>query len=132
MSTVNNGAMESRNGARKEGGYEEMEDKWKYNDMRQKKQEEKDKEETDKEEKKRQEEDCNDHLEYWRKKRQDRGKEDAKDEEVRKAKARRVPSTPTQAEVEEHLPLHMPYRDWCPFCVAAEGTQNHSRRATTD
>ena len=116
MSTVNDGVTGSPSESKGEGEDEEREDKGKENDMEEKKQEEEDKE----------------NLEYWRKKRQDQGEGDAKEEEVRKVKAGRIPSTPTQAEVEEHLPLHMPYRDWCPVCVAGEGTQNQSRRATTE
>ena len=39
---------------------------------------------------------------------------------------------PTKAEMAEHLPLHMPYRDWCPVCVAGGRVQSHSRRATAE
>ena len=35
-------------------------------------------------------------------------------------------------EMEEHLPLHIPYRPWCPVCVAGEGVQHQSRQATLE
>ena len=38
-------------------------------------------------------------------------------EEARSARKVRVPRTPTQAEINDHLPLHLPYREWCPHCV---------------
>ena len=38
----------------------------------------------------------------------------------------------TKVETDEHLPLHLPYMDWSPVCVAGEGVQSHSRRATAE
>ena len=43
-------------------------------------------------------------------------------------KAGRIPRTPTQKEVEEHEPLHVDYKDWCPICVAGEGNHDHHRK----
>lgn len=42
------------------------------------------------------------------------------DEEVKKAVVMRRPYTPTQKEIEEHMPLHIPFRAWCPHCVARQ------------
>ena len=39
---------------------------------------------------------------------------DDETKEVRKPKAGRIPEAPTKRELEEHLPLHMPYKAWCP------------------
>ena len=46
----------------------------------------------------------------------------------------RVPKTlfnpllPSKREVEEHNLTHLPYRNWCPVCVAAKGKeQGHPR-----
>ena len=61
--------------------------------------------------------------------------EESKEEEqsdTRKPKPGRIPGTPTKAELAEHLPLHVPYREWCPVCVAGEGIQNQSRMATAE
>ena len=38
------------------------------------------------------------------------------------------PDAPTKQELEEHLPTHLPYRSWCPHCVAGRGI---SRRHAT-
>ena len=35
------------------------------------------------------------------------------------------PYTPTQQEIAEHMPLHLPYRAWCPHCVAGRGVTGH-------
>ena len=52
--------------------------------------------------------------------------------EVRKPKVGRIPTAPTKRELEDHLPLHMPYKAWCPVCVAGEGIHNQSRQTPTD
>ena len=43
-----------------------------------------------------------------------------------------MPSAPTKKELEEHLPLHVPYKSWCPVCVAGEGIHNQARRTTEE
>ena len=43
-------------------------------------------------------------------------------EESRKPQIAKRPITPSRAEVESHLPLHLEYRSWCPHCVAGKGT----------
>ena len=42
-------------------------------------------------------------------------------EETRAHKLAARPYTPTKAEWEEHLPLHLNYRNWCEDCVRAKG-----------
>ena len=34
------------------------------------------------------------------------------------------PGLPSNAEVEHHNLTHLPYRSWCPFCVAARRKNN--------
>ena len=50
--------------------------------------------------------------------------------ECRKQKVGRIQTAPTQKELQEHLPLHVPYRAWCPICVAGEGIHNQARKST--
>ena len=40
------------------------------------------------------------------------------EEEARPVKSSRDPRCPSQAKRDEHEPTHMPYRSWCPECVA--------------
>ena len=40
------------------------------------------------------------------------------EEFYRKPRVIKRPNAPTKQEVEDHLPLHLPYRSWCPDCVA--------------
>ena len=46
----------------------------------------------------------------------------------RKPKIGTRPHTPTKAEVEEHNPLHVHYRTWCPHCVAGRSISRQHRR----
>lgn len=39
-----------------------------------------------------------------------------------------MPQAPTREELEDHLPLHIPYRAWCAVCVRGAG--NHDPRRT--
>ena len=48
-------------------------------------------------------------------------------EEARAPRIARRPNTPTKAEVEEHMPLHIHYRSWCPHCVAGKGIPHQHR-----
>ena len=50
---------------------------------------------------------------------------------VRKPRVPRSPLAPTKAEVEEHMPLHVDFRSWCPHCVAGKGI-SHQHTATHD
>ena len=35
--------------------------------------------------------------------------------------------TPTKADIEEHLPLHLNYRSWCSHCVSGRGLSTQHR-----
>ena len=39
------------------------------------------------------------------------------EEEAQKAKIKKIPLMPTQAEIDEHCATHVPFRSWCEFCV---------------
>ena len=43
-------------------------------------------------------------------------------DEARANRGLRQPKAPTQKEIDEHLPTHLPYREWCPQCVAGQAT----------
>ena len=49
-------------------------------------------------------------------------------EEAKIAKPMRDPGQPTSAEREAHEATHLPYRSWCPVCVAGR-RDNPSHRA---
>ena len=51
----------------------------------------------------------------------DPAQEDMEDEEAPKIVVKRRPYMPTQKEIDEHMPTHIPYRSWCPHCVAGKG-----------
>ena len=57
----------------------------------------------------------------------DEGDEDDTEDEVRRPWVKRRPDAPTQREREEHLPIHLPYRSWCPHCRAGAGCSNHHK-----
>ena len=43
------------------------------------------------------------------------------------------PGRPTAAEVAEHNTVHMPYRSWCPSCVAGKARDRcHKRRGDSE
>ena len=44
--------------------------------------------------------------------------EEAQEEEAKVPKPARDPGAPTQAMIEAHAALHLPFRSWCPHCVA--------------
>ena len=46
--------------------------------------------------------------------------------------AKRRPSAPTKQDVDEHLPLHLEYRDWFEECVAGRGHAAAHRRKPED
>ena len=43
------------------------------------------------------------------------------EDENREPRKMNRPHAPTKAELDEHLPLHLTYREWCPHCVAGKG-----------
>ena len=48
--------------------------------------------------------------------------------ETRAARALRTPEPPTDAARMLHNRTHVPYRDWCPFCVASRGRSSPHRK----
>ena len=54
---------------------------------------------------------------------------DVRKADVRRPKAIPSPSEPTAKEIELHNLSHMPYRSWCPFCIA--GRRNNSGHRAT-
>lgn len=48
-------------------------------------------------------------------------------EEGRRPVVRKGPDQPTAAEVSEHRKTHVPYRNWCPHCVAGRGRNDPHR-----
>ena len=52
-------------------------------------------------------------------------------EEAKVAKVARDPSAPTRQEVEAHEATHLPYRSWCPICVAGR-RDNAPHKSLTD
>ena len=50
------------------------------------------------------------------------------EEDVEKIKVASDPKLPSQQEVDEHRCTHVPYRDWCRWCVLGRGRGlQHSR-----
>ena len=62
------------------------------------------------------------------------GKEETKEEEEERfdsvdpedttVKIHKGPVKPSQEEVDRHVVTHLPYRSWCPICVAARGKED--------
>ena len=67
-------------------------------------------------------------LEYveWAKRLVDEGEEERA--EGRRAAAKKEPYRPTLQEWREHRLTHLPYRDWCPDCVAGKCADDPHRR----
>ena len=47
-------------------------------------------------------------------------REGAAEEEGLIPRIKKVVTMPTAAEVEQHMATHIPFRDWCPHCVAGK------------
>ena len=56
----------------------------------------------------------------------------AEDDEARMPRVGRRPLLPTKAEIEEHFPLHLQYRDWCEHCVRGKGRLAQHRVEPSD
>ena len=52
--------------------------------------------------------------------------------ETRAARALRTPEPPTDAARMAHNATHVPFRDWCPFCVASRGRSFPHRRVVVN
>ena len=50
-------------------------------------------------------------------------------DEARHPRTRRPLDAPTREEWNTHMVTHLPYRSWCPWCVAARGKSNPHLRA---
>ena len=48
-------------------------------------------------------------------------------DEIPRMKLRVTERPPSKAAVEQHNRLHMPYRSWCPVCVAAKAVDSQHR-----
>ena len=57
---------------------------------------------------------------------------DIENEEAQKAKPMRDPGAPTQAEIDAHNVTHLPFRAWCPACVAGKSRDRPHRKAEVD
>ena len=59
--------------------------------------------------------------------------EESETEEARRIRIqRRKARAPTLREQEEHNRTHLPYRSWCPTCVAGRGVQDGHRQKDED
>ena len=55
--------------------------------------------------------------------------EEGEVEEAKVAKPARDPGAPTKAEIEAHEATHLPFRSWCPTCIAGRrDNPPHTRR----
>ncbi len=50
------------------------------------------------------------------------------EEEGQEAKVRREEELPSKEEVRKHMATHVPFRSWCPFCVAGKAKNNQHRK----
>ena len=58
---------------------------------------------------------------------------DIEEEEARLVKRPHDPGNPTRKDLEEHLPLHWPFRPWCRHCVQGRGVASpHKSRSDED
>ena len=52
--------------------------------------------------------------------------------EMRTARTLRIPEPPTDAARMAHNATHVPFRDWCPICVASRGRSSTHRRVVVN
>ena len=58
---------------------------------------------------------------------------EVEEEEAQSADAQKTPMLPSQAEIDEHNITHLPFRNWCPFCIRGRGlSSGHFARKTTE
>ena len=53
--------------------------------------------------------------------------EEQESEEARAPEVLRDPGAPTKKEMEEHYTTHLPFRSWCPHCVAGKAQDRPHR-----
>ena len=58
--------------------------------------------------------------------------EDKPSEEARPPEVLRDPGAPTKRELEEHSTTHLPFRSWCPHCVAGKAQDRPHRMKKED
>ena len=58
--------------------------------------------------------------------------EDKLSEEARPPEVLRDPGAPTKKELEEHSTTHLPFRSWCPHCVAGKAQDRPHRMKKED
>ena len=54
--------------------------------------------------------------------------EPGEEQEAHKPRAPRIPSQPTQDQVDEHMLTHLPFRSWCPHCVRGKSKGGAHKR----
>ena len=57
---------------------------------------------------------------------------EGEEEEARKARPLRDPGAPTQDDIDSHNVTHLPYRAWCPACVAGKSRDRGHKAAESD
>ena len=59
----------------------------------------------------------------------DRDELEGPSEEGDKVNSIKTPEGPSQREIEDHMANHIPFRSWCPFCVAGKAVSgpHHSK-----
>ena len=53
-------------------------------------------------------------------------------EEAQIAKIKKAPMLPTEREIDEHCATHVPFRDWCEFCVHGKARDDPHYRQRKD
>ena len=61
-----------------------------------------------------------------------RDEEEGPSEDGDKVIVIRTPEGPSQREIEDHMANHIPFRSWCPFCVAGKHAAGHTVRKQKD
>ena len=55
---------------------------------------------------------------------EDERADESQGEEAAEAKVIKAECTPSKQEIEKHMATHMPFRSWCPFCVAGKAVSS--------
>ena len=53
-------------------------------------------------------------------------------EEGIRIKGKTIVVGPSKEEYDEHMRTHVPYRNWCEFCVKGKATADHHRKGTAE
>ena len=69
-------------------------------------------------------EDLSEEAKFWR---------EFETDEAKAARIKKIPTMPTQKEIEEHMIHHIPSRSWCEFCRYGRGHDDpHAKRKITE